>query len=192
VLWKAFFIGVFLGGLIMSREELKLIEPESGFEAEFRSMVAEYTASGETKYAEMYAEAVEDYNAYIARLKDHAKGINLPQGWVRDSTYWLVRGEGDLLGCSRLRYELNDFLRYQGGHIGFEIRPCQRGNGYGTMILDLTLEKARQAGFKKVLLLCHTGNKASARIIEKNGGKFTGIYVPDWPKKPLRRYWIKL
>jgi predicted acetyltransferase len=150
----------------MSEEEIRLIEPTLELRAEFHSMAADYIAAGEKTYADMYAEAIEDFDGYVARLQDHAKGLNLPDGWVPSSTFWLLRDDGRLLGSSRLRHYLTGNLKYEGGHIGYDIRPSERQKGYGALILKLT--------------------------IERNGGKFASQIIPGDGGKPLRRYWIDL
>jgi len=176
----------------MSEEQIRLIEPALELKTEFQSMVAEYTAAGEKSYADMYAEAVEDFDSYVAKLHDHAKGLNLPEGWVPSSTFWLVRDNSRVLGCSRLRHYLAGDLRYEGGHIGYDIRPSERRKGHGALILRLTLEKARELSLERVLVTCHADNIASQQIIEKNGGKFASQVIPRQGGKPLRRYWIDL
>jgi predicted acetyltransferase len=177
----------------MSEEQIRLIEPTLELKAEFQSMVAEYAAAGEKYYVDMYAEAVEDFDGYVAKLHDHAKGLNLPEGWVPSSTFWLVRGDDNrILGCSRLRHYLSGDLRYEGGHIGYDIRPSERRKGHGALILRLTLQKARELGLERVLITCHADNIASQRIIEKNGGKFASQVIPTQGGKPLRRYWVDL
>ncbi|MHC4260649.1 MAG: GNAT family N-acetyltransferase [Planctomycetota bacterium] len=180
-------------GKKMSEEEIRLIEPTLELRAEFHSMAAEYIAAGEKIYADMYAEAIEDLDGYVARHHDYAKGLNLPDGWVPSNTFWLLRNDGRLLGCSRLRHYLSgNFLKHEGGHIGYDIRPSERRKGYGALILRLTLEKARGLGLERVLMTCHADNIASERIIEGNGGKFASQIIPGDGGKPLRRYWIDL
>jgi len=176
----------------MSEEKIKLIEPTLELKAEFQSMAAEYIAAGEKLYADMYSEAVEDFNSYAARLHDYAKGLNLPDGWVPCSTFWLVRDNRHLLGCSRLRHYLAGNLRYEGGHIGYDIRPSERRKGYGALIFRLTLRKAREFGLERVLVTCHADNIASQRIIEKTGGRFASQIITGQGEKPLRRYRIDL
>ncbi len=177
----------------MRKEKVKLIEPSLELKAEFQSMAAEYVTAGENPCADMYEEAIKDFNRFVGRLRDHAKGLNLPEGWVRSSAFWLVEDNNHILGCSRLRHHLvGRFLKYEGGHIGYEIRPSERRKGYGTLILALTLQEAYKIGLERVLVTCHTDNIASARIIERNGGKFAGIIIPKPTGKPLRRYWVDL
>ena len=71
------------------------------------------------------------------------------------------------------------------------MRPSERRKGYGTLILELTLEKAKDLGLDKVLLTCDTDNVASAKIIEKNGGKLAGQAISNKNGKQISRYWIE-
>jgi predicted acetyltransferase len=177
----------------MENAQVRLIEPTFELEAEFLSMAEEFMAEGDSVSTTMYAQAAQDFRAYVAKLQDVAEGRNLPDGWVRGSTYWLVGSGGHILGSTRLRHSIEtEYLRYYGGHIGYDIRPSERGNGYGTAALSLTLEKARHVGLARVLLTCNANNAASRRIIEKCGGKFASQIVCRNEWKVMRRYWIEL
>ncbi|TFG47244.1 MAG: GNAT family N-acetyltransferase, partial [Candidatus Brocadiia bacterium] len=112
-------------------------------------------------------------------------------GWVPANTYWLIC-EDRIVGTCNLRHELNDFLKNFGGHVGYSIRPTERGKGYGNLILGLSLEKARDLGIKRVLVTCDDNNIASARVIENNGGKLADKIKKDDTEVLLRRYWIDL
>jgi predicted acetyltransferase len=52
----------------------------------------------------------------------------------------------------------------------------------------MALEKAKQLG-SRVGRLTYRDNNASARIIEKNSGKFENEVIPK-AEKPISRYWI--
>ena len=108
-----------------------------------------------------------------------------------ENTFWLVLNSR-ILGRSKLRHWLTPELEHEGGHIGYDIRPSERRKGYGTLILELTLKRAKSLGFGRVLLTCDTDNVASARIIEKNGGKHSGQAVSNRSGKPISQYWIEL
>lgn len=134
----------------------------------------------------------EPFEGLVAKLQDWKQGEQLPQGWVCSTVYYLVHDDGTILGKSSLRHSLNDFLRTIGGHIGYLIRPDQRRKGYGTAILRLTLERARQLGLERVLVTCDEDNPASAKIIETNGGLLADVYQNAEMTVPKRRYWIEL
>ncbi|MHB8934154.1 MAG: GNAT family N-acetyltransferase, partial [Bellilinea sp.] len=93
---------------------------------------------------------------------------------------------------SRLRHRLTPLLEEEGGHIGYDIRPSERGKGYATLLLALTLEKARESGMAGVLVTCDEDNIASARVIEKNKGQLLNTVVSQTSGKQVRRYWIDL
>src|SRR4029077_13863118 len=93
----------------------------------------------------------------------------LAPGRVPGSQFWLV-SSGRMLGCSRLRHWLTEELEYEGGHIGYDIRPSDRGRGLGTSLLRLTMDRAAALGIVKVRITCDATNRASIRVIEKNGG----------------------
>lgn len=48
--------------------------------------------------------------------------------------------------------------------------------GYGRIQLELLLKKAYELGINEALLTCDIDNIASARIMEKNGGKCLGEF----------------
>ena len=176
----------------MNRENVKLIKVNSGWESEFLSMVQEYAAAGENPCSERYIETKENFQSFAAKLINYSKGLNLPAGEVPVSTFWLVRDDKYLLGDSRLRHRLTLAWENEGGHIEYGIRPLERQKGYGSLILALTLEKARQYGFDRVLLTCDDNNIASVRIIEKNGGVYIDKTVSRRTGKLVSRYWIAL
>lgn len=109
-----------------------------------------------------------------------------------ESTHWLVRDGTTFVGFSRLRHRLAPALEHHGGHVGYAIRPSERGKGYGTRILALTLNKAREMGLDRVLVTCDTDNLASVRVIEANGGVLQNQSVSNRSGKMISRYWISL
>lgn len=167
--------------------EVALVVPAAELRAEFLAMAEEYLAAGEDRYA----PALEDFSAYLRGLGDGLSGANLPAGRVPFSTFWLVAGRL-LLGRSTLRHQLTPALEYEGGHVGYDIRPSQRRKGYGTLILKLTLVEAQRLGLRRVLLTCDTDNPGSARVIEKNGGVLQDTAISRVTGKQISRYWIEL
>ena len=64
-------------------------------------------------------------------------GINLPENYVKATTFWLIDNE-KFIGEINVRHELNSFLINYGGHIGYEIRQSECMKGYGTKMLSIT------------------------------------------------------
>ena len=129
---------------------------------------------------------------FLSHLQGQEIEENVPPPYVPMSIYWLQLPDGTIAGESRLRHRLSESLIQEGGHIGYMIRPSQRGKGYGTLILKLTLEMAQARGLDRVLLTCHTDNLASSRIIVANGGRLDSEGVSSHSGKPISRYWIDL
>jgi predicted acetyltransferase len=175
----------------MKAEKLRLVELRPEHEAAFREYLEAMAVEGDVERwlfdfeytGRGCAEAAE-------KLKGWKTGKDLPQDWVPASTLFLLRGE-TFIGRVSIRHRLNEFLLRIGGHIGYYIRPDERGKGYGSRILAMALEKARRLGLTRVLVTCDEGNLASRKIIEKNGGLLENVEpTKDGPAK--RRYWIAL
>lgn len=171
----------------MNENAATLILPTEALASEFLSMADEYRAAGDARYQ----AAVEDFPAYVRRLVEYSAGINLPDERVPSTTYWLASGY-HIIGRSSLRRRLTPQLEREGGHIGYDIRPSERRKGYGTLILKLTLEKARESGLARVLITCDADNVASSKIIEKNWGEINGQAISDRSGKLISRYWLRL
>jgi predicted acetyltransferase len=170
-------------------EALSLVEPTAELRSEFFSLLEEYSRAGERYH--LHDGAVEDFSAYLDKLRWWSAGAGLPPGIVPATTYWLVQG-GRLLGESQLRHQLTPILEKIGGHIGYDVRPSARRLGYGTLLLALTLEKARERGLSRVLLTCDVNNAGSIRIIEKNGGVPAGTVTVQLNHSTNHHYWIEL
>jgi predicted acetyltransferase len=171
----------------MNIEEAELIEPSEELKPELLAMAEEYAAAGD----ERYREVIENFDGYMRGIARYAAGVNLPEGHVPSSTFFLVH-QGKIVGHSALRHQLTPALEHEGGHIGYDIRPSARRRGYGTLILALTLKRARNLGLARALLTCDTDNTASARIIERNGGALAARVVSERSGKLISQYWIEL
>ncbi len=168
-------------------QNISLIEPTEEWKTEFFAMAQEFQAAGD----ERYKFAIENFSVYFEQLANYAQGVNLKPDRVPENEFWLV-DDGKIVARSKLRHRLNPALEHEGGHIGYGVRPSKRQKGYGTLILKLTLEKAKDLGLDKVLLSCDTDNIASAKIIEKNGGELAGYAVSQKNGKQISRYWIEI
>src|SRR4051794_1092520 len=119
-----------------------------------------------------FEPAKETLSDFLQRAVDRSGGRQLEPDWVPFTTYWLLDDDGAVVGISRLRHELNDFLMHHGGQIGYYVRPSARGKRYGTAILALTVAEGRKRGIERFLLTVDSDNEPSIRVIEGNGGVF--------------------
>jgi len=72
------------------------------------------------------------------------------------------------------------------GHIGCAVHPAFRGRGYGTAILRKCIALLRAGGITDIQLTVREDNAASIAMIERCGGRLTGII----PGTHLRQYII--
>lgn len=111
------------------------------------------------------------------------------KGFVPSTLYFLV-DKKKVLGAIHFRHELNADLLSRGGHIGYGIRPSERGNGYASKMLGMLLNLVREKGYKKILITCDKGNTASAKTIENTDGVFCD--ETEIEGETTLRYWIAL
>jgi predicted acetyltransferase len=177
---------------------MELVLPSAEYKDSFIEAVREFqaepqSASTPLRYPELSVPDLErNFDEFVEKELSHAEGKNLKEKWyVPQSDFWLVNGV-EFIGHVSVRHRLDDHLLKIGGHIGYDIRPSQRGKGYGNKILELVLPKARELGIHKALLTCDVTNIVSRKIIEKNGGLLENkIPNPETGVDKLR-YWIDI
>lgn len=170
---------------------LQLVRPTVELEDEYLSFYQEWKDSGEPMIPWVISKEPKPFAEMVQWLHDNEHGVNLPEGWVPDSTYWLVADGRRIVGAVNIRHALTERLFHSGGHIGYGIRPGDRGRGYATQILKLALEKTREMGLTDVLVVCDESNVASERVIVKNGGIADTPFVEE-DGNVVRRFWIRL
>ena len=175
--------------MYLTSQPIKLVEPTIAFKSEFLDLLDDQQLAGEG-----YLDATlprKDFVSYLRKSSEMSLAQKLPPGSVPVTTYWMVRSDRTILGVSNLRHHLTPSLEIHGGHIAYFIRPSRRRQGYGELILALTLEKARARGIQRVRITCDTDNIGSARIIEKNGGVLSGQMIYPGTGNQISQYWIE-
>ena len=175
---------------------MELIEPSVEYKDSFIETVGEYKNEEETASTRNYRdlslqELKSDFESFVERERSHAEGKNQPGGYVPQTEFWLV-DNGEYIGHVGIRHRLNEHLLQIGGHIGYDIRPSKRGQGYGSKILELALRKAKEIGVQRVRITCDTDNQPSRRIIQKNGGVFDSSIPNPETGVDKMRYWIDI
>jgi len=175
----------------VNNERLQLIQPTEILRQEFLAFRAEFPPNEEVPG--LGSMNTGNFDVDVRNALNHAKGIGLRDGWVPAHTFWLVRNERTILGVLNLRHSLTSFLELEGGHIGYSVRPSERGKGYATRMLAMALDEARRLGMKRVLITCDQRNIASARVIQKNGARLENEVASHLPGREVtQRYWIEL
>jgi len=135
-------------------------------------------------------ELEKDFQKYLQEFEDEAAGRNLKDGRVPQTVWWLVMGD-EYLGRVSIRHRLTDKLMRIGGHIGYEVRPSERRKGYGTLLLKLGLQKAKELGIERPLLTCDATNASSRKIIEGAGGILENEVPGENAGDPAKlRFWF--
>jgi len=116
---------------------------------------------------------------------------NVPQDKVPAYTYFYMREDDEkIVGMINIRLSLNDFLRREGGHMGYCIRPSERKKGYGTQMLNEALTFCEVVGLCDIIITCGKENIASARVIKNCGGVLEAEFYSETFNEIIQRYCI--
>ena len=176
-------------------DNIKLIKPSKEYFKQYKEMMDEWIMEGSRiapwpLHLKYHTE--ELYNDMLKRIDEVEKGINL-DGYASSTTYWLYdKDNNKIIGASNLRHYLDDLGTKYWGHIGYGIRPSERGKGYGTLLLNLTLEKAKEFNLERVMLGAYEGNIGSWKLMERCNGKYLETVYEDETGLPIKKYYIDI
>lgn len=170
---------------------LKLVEPSQRYLSSYREAYEECLRNN----IDSYYFADSSSNDLFEKFDNYKYERNLKPGRVGATYFWLVDdGRDYFIGEISIRHELTESLLCYGGHVGYGIRYSEWNKGYGTLMLKLALEKAKEMGLSKVLITCDDDNLASAKVMENNGAVLQDKIenIIDGRNVITRRYWIVL
>lgn len=158
-----------------------------GDEAAFRRAHAAMAAEGFT--FGLWFDDGTSFPDYLRLIERRSRGLDL-EGRLVPSSFLVADVGGVVVGRASIRHELNDFLRQEGGHIGYGVLREHRRRGYATEILRRSLDVTDGLGIARVLVTCDDDNVGSARVIERGGGVLDS-YTTGESGARMRRYWIE-
>ena len=122
---------------------------------------------------------LDDYEGWLKKLDlDYIQVPNEER--VPARTYFLVReSDSRIIGMINIRLALNERLSHYGGHIGYSIRPTERGKGYNNINLYLGLKVCRKYGIERIFMDADLENPASWKTMEAFGGVRIREYYDD-------------
>lgn len=126
------------------------------------------------------------YEEWLETNMQKEMRINLPENLVPSIQFVPFDDVGRALGFLNLRLRLNEGLLNYAGHIGYSIRPSERGKGYAKETLRQGLQVAKEKNIKKALVTCSVNNPASRAVILANGGLLEDV------RSGVERYWIEV
>ena len=154
---------------------------------EFKNANDEYPFEGVSNLKKVIEESFEEFYKGLECNK-HIDEIN--PNWANQTTYVLVDENNHIYGLTNLRHELKGKLFEIGGHVGYAIRPNERGKGFGTLQLQLTLELMDMMNIDRALITCRENNIGSKKTMEKCCGN-PDTLVPSMYEGIMEyRYWI--
>lgn len=122
---------------------------------------------------------LDNYEGWLNKLEEDYTRIP-DEEKVPARTYFLIRSSDQrIVGMINIRLVLNERLKKYGGHIGYSIRPTERGKGYNKINLYLGLKICREYGIQTVFMDADKDNPASWKTMEALGGVNTKEFFDD-------------
>ena len=135
---------------------------------------------------------IDNYEGWLKKLENDKNRI--PDEYrVPAKTFFLIRENDDkIVGMINIRLTLNEYLSKFGGHIGYGIRPSERGKGYNKINLYLGLQVCNEHGIDIVFMDADLDNPASWKTMEALGGKRIKEYYHEDEKCTVVDYNINV
>lgn len=170
-----------------------LAAPSAEYEKEAKAYIEEFIQYGSglngTAALDKFLKK-GGYREWLDYVQNNMDRTEKVPGRVNEATFFCLKSNR-MIGMVNIRFGLNAYLFHEGGHVGYSVRPTERGKGYATEILQDALDFCRFIGLNRVLVTSGEDNMASRRVIEKCGGKLEDVVVSEHDGSRVCRYWIE-
>ena len=150
---------------MMTNDDVFLVEPDDSHEKAYMSAMDKWEATGERVQPQLLGRDGADYPQILKWCADYKVKPEMFSTNVTCTLYFLTDKSGEVLGGMVINHA--DTKR---GHLHAGIVPWRRGEGLGTKMLALALDKCREMGMKYVHIVPHKDNSRAVRTILNNGG----------------------
>ncbi len=150
-----------------------LVTPSTKYIFSYREALYEYFS--ESSHTSNITQALFNLQDEIKRLRDLDKPDTHSRA-VKQSVLWLVFNQ-KYIGTIIIRHQASGRAPEIASHFYYEIRPSERGRGYGTTMLEMGIATAYRLGIEHPIVACDERNMASLSIIRTNGGLFLDRHV---------------
>ena len=158
---------------------IKLISTKVSMKKAVLDYKEEHLSYGEKEISgSAHLDQTESYEEWLEFVQKNRCEETVDQDWVLSDVFFAVDETGQIVGVTDLRYYLNDFLQDY-GNCGYSVRPSERGKGYAAEMLRQIIEKAREAGMRKLHMATFQDNYPSVHTILKNGGVWERSFVAE-------------
>lgn len=172
-------------GVIILPVEEYILQPLSPDDGHDIYEMLQRIGSNENEFKnDVYGMSFDQYRQWLLLQSKWAMGIDLPDGYVAQSIFWLYYNN-EPVGMGKLRHALTDASRNAGGNLGYAIARPYRGRGFGVKLAELLAQKAKELGIDEVLATVEKYNPASKRVLEKAGG----VLVAESPERWYIRFY---
>lgn len=150
---------------------MEVIRPNERYFDEYLRACKESYENNIDEWKPFEPEYYEQWKACILDVyKNYEEGVDIPEGMPRTYTYWCVEDQV-FIGEIQIRPFITEAQAQIWGHIAYAIRYSKWNQGYGTLLLNKALEKAKEFQIEDVYIVCRDSNIGSKRVIEKNKGQ---------------------
>ena len=111
----------------------------------------------------------EEFKDWLVIQDNISKGVGL-EDWMTDQIIYWFYIDSVPVGFGKVRHRPTKQQKKVGGHVGYAIKPSERNKGYGKLLLDLLIDKARDRAIDKVQFTILSKNKASIAVARRCGG----------------------